>query len=295
MTAPAQLLRDWVSRRASPEGAAWFAQTLDALSRAPSDRALYLALGFAPRRLGKADLVLTPDELAAAGRARPGWDPSEWSIDQAARLAFLLARFDGDEGAFVRLLETLFVTADVGELVCFYRGLPLYPGQHLLVARAREGARSNMRPVFEAVAHRNPYPTERFAEAAWNQMILKALFIGSRLWPIQGLDARRNPELARMLIDYAHERRAAGRPVDPELWRCVGPFAEGRMLDDLALALTSADPLEREAAALALAESPDPQAAAVLARDPTLAAAVQAGHLSWQRLAAQLHAREARP
>jgi hypothetical protein len=288
-------LRDWVSRRASPEGAAWFEQTLDALSRAPSDRALYLALGFAPRRLGKADLALTPEELAAAARARPGWDPSDWSIDQAARLAFLLARFDGDEEAFARLLETLFVTADVGELVCFYRGLPLYPGQHLLVARAREGARSNMRPVFEAVAHRNPYPTERFAEAAWNQMILKALFIGSRLWPIQGLDHRRNPELARMLIDYAHERRAAGRPVDPELWRCVGPFAEGRMLDDLALALTSADPLEREAAALALSESPDPQAAAVLARDPALAAAVRAGRLSWQSLVAQLHAREARP
>lgn len=292
MTTPAELLRDWVVRRAPPEGAAWFEETLERLAREPSDRALYLALGFAPRRLGKADLALSPEELEAADRARPGWDPSDWSVDQAARVAFLLARFEGDEEAFARLLETLFVTADVGELVCFYRGLPLYPGQHLLVARAREGARTNMRPVFEAVAHRNPYPTERFDEAAWNQMILKALFIGSRLWPIRGLDDRRNPDLARMLVDYAHERRAARRPVDPELWRCVGPFAGDGMLDDLAIALASADPLEREAAALALSESPDPRAAAVLAKDPDLEAAVREGRISWRALAAKLGARE---
>lgn len=294
MNGPAELLRDWVVRRASPEAAAWFEETLERLAREPSDRALYIALGLAPRRLGKADLALSPEELEAARAARPGWDPADWSIDQAARLAFLLGRFEGDEEAFVRLLETLFATADVGELVCFYRGLPLYPGQHLLVARAREGARTNMRPVFEAVAHRNPYPTERFDEAAWNQMILKALFVGTRLWPIQGLDARRNPDLACMLIDYAQERRAAGRPVDPELWRCVGPFAEGGMLDDLALALRSADPLERGAAALALAESPDPRAASVLGGAPDLAAAVREGRVSWPALVAELEAREQR-
>ena len=40
-----------------------------------------------------------------------------------------------------------------------------------------------------------------------------------------------------MLRDYAHERWAAGRPVAPELWRCVGPFAEGAALDDLARVL----------------------------------------------------------
>lgn len=294
MTTPAELLRHWVMHRAPAEAAVWFEETLARLAREPTDRTLYIALGFAPRRLGKADLALSAEELDAARRARPGWDPSDWSIDQAARLAFLLARFEGDEQAFVRLLETLFMTADIGELVCFYRGLPLYPGQHLLVARAREGARTNMRPVFEAVAHRNPYPAERFDEAAWNQMILKALFIGSRLWPIQGLDDRRNPDLARMLVDYAHERRAAGRPVDPELWRCVGPFAEANILDDLAVALTSADPLEREAAALALAESPDPRAASVLARDPEREAAIREGRLSWQTLAAAVTAREQR-
>ncbi len=73
------------------------------------------------------------------------------------------------------------------------------------------------------MAHRNPYPSERFAENRWNHMVLKAIFVGSPLHPIQGLDARANPPLARMLCDYAHERWAAGRPVSPELLRCVGP------------------------------------------------------------------------
>ena len=59
-------------------------------------------------------------------------------------------------------------------------------------------------------------------------MVLKALFVGSELGPIAGLDDRANPELARILIDYARERWAAGRPVTPELWRPVMPFADDR-------------------------------------------------------------------
>ena len=68
---------------------------------------------------------------------------------------------------------------------------------------SREAVRSGMKPVFEAVAHRNPYPVDFFGEDAWNQMVVKAFFIGSALWPIQALDRRGNPRLARMLVDDA--------------------------------------------------------------------------------------------
>ena len=121
-----------------------------------------------------------------------------------------------------------------------------------------------MRAVFEAVAHRNPYPSEQFAENRWNHMVLKALFVGSTLHPIQGLDERANPPLARMLCDYAHERWAAGRPVSPELWRCVGPHADAEALADLQRVLATGDASERKAAALALAACPDPRASALL-------------------------------
>ncbi len=279
------LLARWVVERVPAEAAAWFRDQLAAVRGASSDKPLYIALGYAPRRLGKADLALSPAELAEAARARPGFDPVDWSVDQAARIALVLASFDGDLARFVERLETLFRTADIGETITFYRGLPLYPGQELLVARAREGARSGMRPVFEAVAHRNPYPFERFDENAWNQMVLKALFIGTTLDPIQGLDRRANPRLARMLCDYAHERWAAGRPVSPELWRCVGPHADEAALADLARVLESGSGEERKAAALALSACPRPEARALLARFPELLGPVERGEIRWAAFA----------
>ncbi len=186
-----------------------------------------------------------------------------------------------------RRIEQLFSTADVGELIAFYRGLPLYPEQSQYVARAGEGLRTNMKAVFEAVAHHNPYPAEQFDEHRWNQMVVKALFIGSPLYPIQGLEQRWNPDLARMLCDYAHERWAAGRTVSYELWRGVGPHADRAAIDDLARVLDSGGPVERRAAALALAQSPHREAADILGRDANLAAAVRDGQISWEALAEQ--------
>jgi hypothetical protein len=238
-----------------------------------------------PRRIGKADLTLTAEDLAAAARARPGWRPVGWSVDQAARLALLLNAGSTPE-RLARRLEQLCTTADIGELVAFYRGLPLYPEPARYVQRAGEGARTNMRAVFEAVAHDNPYPAEQFSESAWNQMVVKALFIGSTLHPVQGLEKRCNPELTRMLCDYAHERWAAGRPVSYELWRCVGRYADDGAVTDLQRVVETGTPLERQAAALALADSPHPGAAALLAGMPDLAARIRAGELSWESLRA---------
>ncbi len=117
---------------------------------------------------------------------------------------------------------------------------------------------------------------------------MKALFIGSKLHPIQGLGQRANADLARILRDYAHERWAAGRKVTPELWRCVGGFLESGALGDLKRALDGEDPLERQGAALALAGSTEPEAKALLSTAPGLAEAIERGQLSWDSLAKQL-------
>jgi hypothetical protein len=142
-----------------------------------------------------------------------------------------------------------------------------------------------MQPVFEAVAHRNPYPRDHFSNAQWNQMVVKTLFIGSRLAPVQGLDERRNADLARMLVDYADERRAAGRSISPELWRCVAPFAEEKEIATLASILRDGSESESSGAALALAECRSPAAAAALAARPDLAAAVEDGRITWNTIA----------
>jgi hypothetical protein len=284
--APIDLLTAWVVRSVPADAARWFEERVARLRSGATDKDLYLALGYAIRRLGKADLGLSSGDLAMATAARAGWNPSDWSVDQAARLAFILATDDGDAAKFKARLEQLFRTADIGELIAFYRGLPLYPYAELHVARAREGARSAMQPIFEAVAHRNPYPLQQFDENAWNHMVLKALFVGSKLDPIQGLDARANPRLMRMLCDYAHERWAASRPVSPELWRCVGPHADNAAIDDLAGVLARGGPVDRQAAALALAACPLPAARNALAQVPELATAAAAGRPGWAALAA---------
>jgi HEAT repeat protein len=118
----------------------------------------------------------------------------------------------------------------------------------------------------------------------WNQMVVKALFIGSTLAPIQKLDERRNADLARMLVDYAHERWAAGRTVSPELWRCVGPFAGEAYIEELLRVFESPSGIERKAAALALAECPSPDALLILESSPALWNDIRKGSLTWDSL-----------
>ncbi len=249
---PQTLLAGWLERQLPADAAGWLRAERDRLRQGAPERDFNLALGLAPRRLGKADLALGPEDLAVADRLRPGWDPRGWSVDQAGRLVLLLA-VGGGGPAFAARLAGLLATADLAETITLLRGLPLYPDPAAQLAEARRGVRSAVRPIFEAVAHANPYPAEVFDEPAWNQLVLKALFIDSALAPIQGLDRRANPTLMRMLCDYAHERWAAGRPVRPELGRCVGPWADGAARDDLARVLRNGDAAERQAAQAALA------------------------------------------
>jgi len=280
---PRELLVIWLQRQLAQPARRWLDEQLERLGEEASDRDLYVAIGLVPRKLGKADLTLLEPDLEQAHAVRPGWDPRGWSVDEAARILILLqAAGTGDR--FAERFKQLCRTGDVAEQITFYRGLPLYPDPGLLEGQAGEGTRSNMRAVFEAVAHRNPYPQEQFSENRWNHMVLKALFVGSLLHPIRGLDERANPALMRMLCDYAHERWAAGRPVSPELWRCVGPHADAEALADLQRVLASGSAAERKAAALALSACPDPRAKELLASAPELAAAVERKELTWDSL-----------
>jgi len=281
---PRDLLDRWLGAQLPAEATAWLGKASAELQASGTDKDLYLAVSLVTRKVGKADLRLSDADLREAAAARPGWDPRGWSADQAARVRLVLA-LQEDVERLGLCLEQLCITADVSECAAFYRGLPLYPEPRRYVARATEGLRTNMKNVFESIAHRNPYPSEQFPEAAWNQMVLKALFVGSALWPIVGLDARANPALARMLRDYAHERWAASRPVSPELWRCIGPHATGPALQDLEKVLKQGTEPERKAAVLALRASPDTSAAAVLQREPGLAKLAGEGKLSWEGIA----------
>jgi hypothetical protein len=247
------LADEWISCRAGDAGTSWFRGMLRNISQDSRGDALAMAVGLTPRRLGKADLALSPDDMARAAALRPGLDAGDWSLDQLARIAFMVASCAGtDETLFAARFDSFCATAELNELIALCRGLPVYPAGSLLEPRAREAVRSGMKPVFEAVAHRNPYPVDFFSEDAWNQMVVKAFFIGSAMWPIQALDRRGNPRLARMLVDLALERWAAGRPVSGEIWRCVAPHADEEGTAAMIRALRTGAETERLAIALAL-------------------------------------------
>ena len=282
----ADLLVAWIVRQTPPEAVAWFNAKRAHLTADSSPRAFASVFGSVARRVGKGALALDALDLAAAEKARPRWRPNGLTVDQAARIVLLLDAARMAE-RFAERLKGLVASADLGELVAIYKGLPLYPDPDTLVPVATEGLRTAMRTVFEAVAHQNPFPAENFPQSAWNHMVLKTLFIDSILHPIIGLDDRWNDELAGILVNYAHERWAARRPVTPELWRGVGPFAGAAAIVDLARVLVEGDPVEQKAAALALTASRDPAAAEALDRRRDLANAVVAGEITWNDVRSQ--------
>jgi len=280
------LLRDWLRRQLSAAQNDWLDEQLAAIAKEPADatdETLHIALGMVPRRLGKADLELSEADRAAADAALPGWDPRGWSVTDAARILLMRSLPRGGK-PFADRFRALCQTADVAEAVALYRGLPLYPDPETLEAQVGEGLRSNIRGVFEAIAHHNPYPRMVFDAHRWNHMVLKALFIGSPLAPIEGLDERANADLARIMCDFAHERWAAGRPVPFEIWRCVGPFADDAAIKDLARVLSSGEAVERRAAALALSSCPDAKAAKLLSGVPALTDEIANKKLTWATL-----------
>lgn len=278
------LLKEWTLRRLDEGTRAWLEGQLARVAAEPGNVALQVAYGMVPRRLGKGMLDLTPPEEQAANRCIQGWKPSTWSLVDAGRI-LLLAGLPETNPDFAPRFRSLCQTADLAESISLYKGLPVYPAPESLEPQVGEGLRTNMRSVFDAIAHHNPYPMVHFDTHRWNHMVLKALFVGSPLAPIEGLDARANDELARIMRDFAHERWAAGRQVPHEIWRCVGPFATGEALADLDRVLATGSPLERKAAALALAASPDPGAKQRLNELPDLAQDIASGRLSWASLA----------
>jgi hypothetical protein len=250
------LADSWVLRATDERGIAWFRGAIDEVTRAAGDRPLGVAIGLAPRRVGKANLRLEADDLVGANALREGLDPSDWSVDQLARIALMVASYR-DEAGFAERLDRFCATAEINELIALCRGLPVYPAAALIEPRAREAVRSGIKPVFEAVAHRNPYPSEVFKEDDFNQMVVKAVFVESSLWPIQGLDRRGNPRLARMLVALAQERRAANRPISREIWRCIAPHADDAGVAALIQAWDVGVENDRLAIALALKAAPD--------------------------------------
>ncbi|MDB5157632.1 MAG: hypothetical protein JWR50_2339 [Mucilaginibacter sp.] len=271
------ILKEIIRANTTPDVFAWLGEK----------RPLNTAFVLLPRKTGKAVINITAEQNAQISAAVPGFTVDGWGIDRLGR-AYLLLNVDAaDKAEYFRVIEALFLAAEMGELVALYSTLPLLAYPEIWVKRCSEGIRSNIGIVLEAIMYHNPYPAQNLDQSAWNQLVLKAFFTDKQIGKITGIDTRANKELAYILSDYAHERWAAKREVNPSLWRLVGPFIDDKLFEDVKRLFDDGNLVDRKAGALAISQSNYPPAKTLLNKYPELATAIDKENLSWDTFTGQ--------
>jgi hypothetical protein len=207
------LLRQWLRRMVQPGPTQWLDGEIERQFCGVDERKLGIALGLVGRRIGRSELTLSAADLTAAQTLCRGWRPDTWTTDVAARVALTLATWSGEEEAFANRVDRLCATGELTEHVACLSGFAVFPARPRLLRRARMALRCSVQAVFEAISCRNPYPSDNFDDAVYNQMVLKCVFCDIPIGTIVGIDERRNDDLVRMLRGLISERHAAGRTV----------------------------------------------------------------------------------
>jgi hypothetical protein len=178
---------------------------------------LLTALASMSRKLGAAQVEL-PRAAREALQTLGYRPPQPVALAQLARIYLLVqACRPLVPAARLALMTRAYRTAGNPERVALLRALPLLPEPQCFLPIATDACRTHVLEVFEAIACDNPYPALHFDDASFNQLVIKALFVGAQVARIEGLAERRNAELLRMLGDYVSERRAAGRSIPADV------------------------------------------------------------------------------
>lgn len=248
------ILTAWLTERLDSNGRNFFDEARVEIAAGACDNRFCQIIALASRHARRKPLAPTDVERGVAAEVLPGWDPVDWSLLETLRVALVLARQDLHETSFAQTFEHFFRYADEGESSAFYRAIAFLPHGERYVWRAGEGCRTNMTSVFRAVACDNPFPVNHFNDIAWQQLLMKALFIGVPLWRIHGLDTRLSETVATMFLDYVDERTSAGRSVPADGWLLLGKHWSDRAAQAVETALAG-DQASRRAAAVALARA----------------------------------------
>ena len=243
-----------------------------------------------------AKLYLTYSQLSGNLEVRPLFfeeyqDEVSYYLDkqsadtlQLARVYLLVSVLEKDFDFFAQKVAKIIQVADQSELITFLKFITLLPKPDYFLLAAVDSLRTNITPVFEAISMKNPYPATYFNEQQWNQMYLKAAFMQLDLGAIIGVEERANAELARIISDYAHERWAASRDIDPMIWRPVSGFMNDVLLKDMRRLLESDNPMENKAGALCCYYSQYSAAHQLLSSFPDFFLQIEQNQLDWNHI-----------
>jgi len=254
----------------------WFEEMV----QSPDQGKISQAFVMVPRKTGKLPVQLSDAQKVLLNKLEIGYI-GNWTIDRLSRVCLLSAFNTEDKDKLYSTIDRLFLLAEMNEAVALYSALPFLAYPEIWVKRCAEGIRSNIGSVLEAIMENNPYPSAHLNEAAWNQLVLKAFFTEKDIKLIIGLDERANLALALTLTDYAKERWAAGREVNPQLWRLVGKFINAEIFEALKIGLQHYNQTEQRAIALAVDQSTYQPAKDYINTFPELKMALADGRLNW--------------
>ncbi|GAA3559053.1 hypothetical protein GCM10022235_29020 [Kribbella ginsengisoli] len=135
-----------------------------------------------------------------------------WTTDQAVR-ALLLVGAPADE------VLAVYRYGDTAEKLAVLHALSVVDIANGLQDQAvpvvEDALRTNDQRLVAAAL--GPYATEHLSQHAFRHAVLKCVFANIPLAVVDGLPKRVDPELIRMMTDFAAERSAAGRAIPADL------------------------------------------------------------------------------
>jgi len=274
-------LSEILGHSVSEETLTWIENKLDLIIKSKSAKELYLTYSLLA---GKIDSAKKPRIEGINQELKEYLIAQNADLLQIARIYLLNRVLESDLAYFSGKVANLIQVADTSELETFLKFLILLPNAGDFNQAGVEALRTNIGIIFDAIALNNPYPSLYFNDQQWNQMYLKAAFMQRNLGEIVDVEKRANSDLARIISDYAHERWAASRDIDPMFWRPVTGFLEGVLLKDMDHLFKSKDIIENRAAALCCYYSQQPEANKLLDNYPDLNEKVANKAVTWGNL-----------
>lgn len=174
-------------------------------------------------------------------------DVHAWTIDDAGRAVLLV-----ELGPMVESeLADLYRYGDAAERRGLLRALAYLPLGDRAVDLLDDAIRTNDTRLIAAAL--GPYATAYLDDAAYDQAVLKCVFCGVPIGPLDGIPERVTPNGARMLAAFVHERVAAGRDVPAAVWEVIDRYPPEEELRAIEAELESPFEDRRHAAWAALA------------------------------------------